>query len=79
LPDLQEFTKMSSQAYADFGDLYRAAFSEADPDRKQRLLADVKKILDRWAATVDSPPTFIMRKHPGRHENHESFSKRTVA
>ena len=70
---------MSSQAHADFGDLYRAAFSEADPDRKQRLLADVKKILDRWAATVDSAPTSIVRKHSGRHEGHESFSRRTVA
>ncbi|PYX26395.1 MAG: hypothetical protein DMG82_01775 [Acidobacteria bacterium] len=43
-----------NQAYrfTDFGDLYRAAFAEPNPTIKQLLLAEVKKVLDRWAESM---------------------------
>jgi hypothetical protein len=34
--------------FTNFGDLYRAAYAELDPNTKQLLLAEVKKALDRW-------------------------------
>jgi hypothetical protein len=40
---------MSTSRFDNFGDLYRAAFAENDPEIKQLLLADVKYALDRWA------------------------------
>lgn len=40
---------MSAQRFDNFGDLYRAAFAESDPEHKQVLLADVKNVLDVWA------------------------------
>lgn len=39
--------------FADFGDLYRAAFAEPNPATKQLLLAEVKKALDHWAQTIN--------------------------
>jgi len=44
-----------NQAYrfTDFGDLYRAAFAEPNPTAKQLLLAEVKKMLDHWAQSVN--------------------------
>jgi hypothetical protein len=39
--------------FADFGDLYRAAFAEPNPAIKQLLLAEVKKALDHWAETIN--------------------------
>lgn len=43
-----------NQAYrfTDFADLYRAAFAEPNPTTKQLLLAEVKKVLDRWAESM---------------------------
>jgi len=38
--------------FDDFGDLYRAAYAEVDPETKQILLAEVKNVLDRWQETV---------------------------
>jgi hypothetical protein len=32
----------------DFGQLYRAALAEADPERKSRLLREVQLILLQW-------------------------------
>ena len=40
---------MSTSQFDNFGDLYRAAFAENDPEIKQLLLAHVKHALDRWA------------------------------
>jgi hypothetical protein len=40
---------MSTSQFDNFGDLYRAAFAENDPEIKQLLLAHVKRALDRWA------------------------------
>jgi hypothetical protein len=67
-----------SRAYANFGDLYRAAFSEANPERKQQLLADVKRALDNWAASAESPAS-ALRKTAVRLEAHEQLSRRSVA
>jgi hypothetical protein len=63
--------------YSNFGDLYRAAFSEANPERKQRLLADVKEILDNWAASEDqrSSASSAARKNSARFEAHERMSR----
>ncbi len=47
---------MRNSRFANFGDLYRAAFAESDPEVKQTLLADVKKELDRWGASDVSHP-----------------------
>ncbi len=43
--------------FTNFGDLYRAAYAEANPYTKQMLLAEVKKVLDHWQETVreDAP------------------------
>jgi hypothetical protein len=40
---------MCAYRFDNFGDLYRAAFAENDPELKQVLLEDVKTALDRWA------------------------------
>ena len=40
---------MTIQDFDNFGDLYRAAFAESDPEIKQILLSDVKRALDLWA------------------------------
>lgn len=46
--------------FTDFGDLYRAAFAEPNPAAKQLLLAEVKKVLDHWAESVnDGMPASI--------------------
>jgi hypothetical protein len=39
--------------FTNFGDLYRAAFAEPNPTTKQLLLAEVRKVLDRWAEGND--------------------------
>ena len=53
---------MSTSHFDNFGDLYRAAFAENDPEIKQLLLAHVKHALDRWAESerataLPSPPS----------------------
>lgn len=35
-------------AHGDFGQLYRAALAETDPERKSRLLREVQLILLQW-------------------------------
>ena len=68
----------ASKAFADFGDLYRAAFSEADPERKQQLLSDVKRALDKWAAS-EEPAAAVLRRNAVRFEAQNPFSTRSVA
>jgi len=57
---------MSDPRFDNFGDLYRAAFAETDPEQKQVLLADVKNALDQWAEAdnrrTDSRATFASPK-----------------
>lgn len=43
---------MKFTRFNDFSALYRAALAEPNPDTKQQLLSDVKRELDRWAASV---------------------------
>lgn len=51
--------------FKDFADLYRAAFAETNPDRKQILLADVKRVLDRWAlSAAEFSPSTPTRRVP---------------
>ena len=69
---------MSTRVHEDFGDLYRAAFSEADPERKQQLLAAVKRALDLWAAS-EEPAASALRKSAARFESQDYFSTRNVA
>jgi hypothetical protein len=40
---------MGTYRFDNFGDLYRAALAESDPELKQLLLGRVKTALDRWA------------------------------
>jgi len=40
---------MNARRFDNFGDLYRAALAENNPELKQQLLAHVKSALDLWA------------------------------
>ena len=40
----------------DFGQLYRNALAERDPNRKAFLLRGVQEALDNWAQTCETPP-----------------------
>jgi hypothetical protein len=40
---------MNAHPFDNFGALYRAAFAESNPERKQLLLANVKTALESWA------------------------------
>ena len=49
---------MKNAEFRTFGDLYRAAYAEANPERKMFLLSEVKRALDEWeksAQSVESP------------------------
>ncbi len=51
---------MNVRRFDHFGDLYRAALAENNPELKQKLLAHVKNALDLWAEadrqrTSDAP------------------------
>ena len=52
---------MSTNRFDNFGELYRAAFAENNPEIKQSLLADVQSTLNQWAEcdhnTTVRPPT----------------------
>lgn len=62
---------MRARRFDNFGDLYRAALAENNPERKQNLLAHVKNALDLWAeadrkgsnagAHASKPPLQIKR------------------
>jgi hypothetical protein len=47
---------MRDSRFDNFGDLYRAAFAESNPEVKQMLLANVKRELDLWAESELSRP-----------------------
>jgi len=40
---------MNPRRYGHFGDLYRAALAENNPETKRILLAHVNTVLDQWA------------------------------
>ena len=39
---------MNITQFRNFGELYRAAFAERDPDKKSLLLTEVKKNIEQW-------------------------------
>jgi len=39
---------MKSAEFRTFGDLYRAAYAEPNPERKMFLLSEVRRVLDEW-------------------------------
>jgi hypothetical protein len=60
---------MSNNGFDSFGELYRAAYAESDPELKQTLLSAVKQALDRWADserdyTGNSPKAPSPYAHP---------------
>ena len=46
----------------DFGELYRAAFAESDPDRRLKLMAEVNQALLEWEQTLLSGNVLELRK-----------------
>jgi hypothetical protein len=71
---------MSTSRFDNFGELYRAAFAENNPEIKQLLLADVQNVLDRWAEsehnTTLRPPT---GPKPSSRKNTSSLYRDCVA
>jgi hypothetical protein len=45
---------MNAAKFADFGQLYRAAFAEADPERKFLLLRAVQKVIDERQSELEN-------------------------
>jgi hypothetical protein len=43
-----EDRKMKDAQFRSFGDLYRAAYAESNPERKALLLSQVRRALDEW-------------------------------
>jgi hypothetical protein len=43
-----EVCAVEHSTFNNFGELYRAAFAEQDPERKLFLLSQVRKALDYW-------------------------------
>jgi hypothetical protein len=50
--------------FKSFSELYRAAFAESDPERKNLLLSQVKKALDDWQRGVAPQSTRFTRPTP---------------
>jgi hypothetical protein len=42
---------------SDFGELYRAAFAETDPNRKVALLCEVRRVIDQWERVLEAGPS----------------------
>lgn len=40
--------------FEDFGQLYRAALAEGDPEKKSLLLKEVQRALEQWEQTTNS-------------------------
>ena len=49
----------------DFGQLYRAAFAERDPQRKLALLTEVTRTIDQWKQGLENHSSAPV-KSPGR-------------
>ena len=39
--------------YKDFGELYRSAFAERDPEKKLELLGQVRRAIAEWEAVIE--------------------------
>jgi hypothetical protein len=44
---------MATAMFDDFGQLYRAAFAECDPEIKSRLLSEVRQALAEWERNAE--------------------------
>jgi hypothetical protein len=47
---------MAVAGFANFGELYRAAFAECDPEKKSELLHQVQITLAEWQRQSETPP-----------------------
>lgn len=56
----------------DFGELYRAAFAERDPDTKVVLLGEVRKAIDEWERVLQ---TYEEKPSTSRHEPHQAAAR----
>jgi hypothetical protein len=56
---LPEDTAMKDKKFKSFGDLYRAAYAEPNPERKMLLLSQVRKALDEWEQGAHNPDPAI--------------------
>jgi len=50
---------MKNAEFRTFGDLYRAAYAEPNPERKMFLLSEVRRAPDEWEKTAPSAATPI--------------------
>jgi hypothetical protein len=67
---------MRNSRFDNFGDLYRAAFAESNPEIKQMLLAGVKKELDSWAdSDVNRPVSVLIGSKPCQQRNGPSLHR----
>ncbi len=63
---------MAHSTFDNFGDLYRAAFAEQDPEKKLFLLGEVRKAIEKWEeqasrsslADKPKPPTVVAAFRP---------------
>jgi hypothetical protein len=50
--------------YNNFGELYRSAFAERDPQKKLELLSAVRRVIDEWETTTQE--SSVARPESGR-------------
>jgi hypothetical protein len=67
-----------STRFDNFGELYRAAFAEDNPEIKQLLLADVKNVLDRWAESDHDTSLFSPISPQSSSKNNRSSLHRVA-
>jgi len=65
-----------SAKYTNFGELYRSAFAERDPDRKLELLGEVRRAIDEWEQVIQSR---MEKGLPVRHQPQTSVAARNSA
>jgi hypothetical protein len=53
---------MAEIGFKNFGDLYRAAFAEPNPERKLLLMSQVKQVLDEWEQASAPRASTIVRE-----------------
>ena len=55
---------MAHSTFDNFGDLYRAAFAEQDPEKKLFLLSEVRKAIEKWEQQASRSPLAEKPKPP---------------
>jgi hypothetical protein len=56
---------MAEMGFKNFGDLYRAALAEPNPERKLLLMSQVKQVLDEWEQTSATRGSTLVRESAG--------------